>query len=205
MLRWEWFRIYFESGIAKLASGDVRGEISRRWTTTTRMVHCPRGPAGTCSSAHWFHALTVVVTLCRVELVLVWAVFLPRRFRVACCVVVTALQLGIIATANYAFLNYLVLVLGVLLLDDEVLARMRLKTTASLALPTRWPDYLQYAVLAWVLYATVAALSPSAARTPLGAPRACAPFRIANQYGLFRQHDRSAMTRLSFREAETVA
>ena len=109
------------------------GEISRRWTTTTRTARCPRGSAGTCSSfPHWFHARTVVVTLV-VELALVWAVFLPRRFRLACFAVVTALQIGIIATANYAFLNYLVLVLGVLLLDDEVLARVRLETTASLA------------------------------------------------------------------------
>ena len=61
-----------------------------------------------------------------VELVLVWAVFLPRRFRLACFAVVTALQIGIIATANYAFLNYLVLVLGVLLLDDALLVRLRL-------------------------------------------------------------------------------
>ena len=97
--------------------------------------------------------------------------------------------------------------LGVLLLDDEVLATCASKTTASLALPTRWPDYLQYAVLACVLYATVAALSPSCcARTPLGAhARLLAPFRIANQYRAVRQHDRRRDTRLSFREAETVA
>ena len=111
------------------------GEISRRWTTTTRMARCPRGPAGTCSSCRIGSTRSTVVVTLVVELALVWAVFLPRRFRVVCCVVVTALQLGIIATANYAFLNYLVLVLGVLLLDDEVLARVRLKATASLAGP----------------------------------------------------------------------
>ena len=186
MLRWEWFRIYFESGIAKLASGDVH------WRNLTAMDdYYQNGPLPAWPGwyvqqlPHGFHALTVVVTLV-VELALVWAVFLPRRFRVACCVVVTGLQIGIIATANYAFLNYLVLVLGVLLLDDDVLARVRLETIESVARPTKWPDYVEYATLAWVLYATIAALSPAAARTPLAAPaRLLAPFRIANQYGLF--------------------
>jgi lipase maturation factor 1 len=37
--------------------------------------------------------------------------------------IVTPLQFGIIATSNYAFLNYLVLVLGFLLLDDKLLRR----------------------------------------------------------------------------------
>ena len=52
--------------------------------------------------ARW--PLTLVV-----ELFIVWAVFMPRRIRIACFAIVTALQVGIIATANYAFLNYLVL------------------------------------------------------------------------------------------------
>ena len=75
---------------------------------------------------HWYHAGTVILTLV-VELVVVWALFLPRRVRLACFVVVTALQVGIIATANYAFLNYLVLFLGALLLDDRALARVGLR------------------------------------------------------------------------------
>ena len=55
-----------------------------------------------------------------------WAVFLPRPFRLDVLrAIVTALQIGIIATANYAFLNYLVLVLGVLLLDDASLRAVR--------------------------------------------------------------------------------
>ena len=186
MLRWEWFRIYFESGVAKLASGDVH------WRNLTAMDdYYQNGPLPAWPGwyvqqlPHAFHAATVVVTLV-VELVIVWAVFLPRRFRVVCCVVVSGLQLGIIATANYAFLNYLVLVLGVLLLDDDVLARLRLPTPSSIAPAIRFPEYLQYGIMAWVFYATIGALSLSAARTPLGIPaRLLAPFRIANQYGLF--------------------
>src|SRR5213075_1480679 len=78
---------------------------------------------------HWYHAATVVFTFLA-ELVLVWAVFLPRRFRIACFLVLSALQVGIISTANYAFLNYLVLLLGVLLLDDQTLAKIGLRIAA---------------------------------------------------------------------------
>ena len=121
MLEWEWFRIYFESGVVKLGSGDPH------WRNLTAMdEYYQNGPLPTWIGwyvqhlPHWYHAGTVILTLV-VELFLVWAVFLPRRFRIACFVVVTALQVGIIATANYAFLNYLVLALGVLLLDDRAI------------------------------------------------------------------------------------
>ena len=46
------------------------------------------------------------------ELVLVWMLFLPRPFPTVLFAIVTPLQFGIIATSNYAFLNYLVLVSG---------------------------------------------------------------------------------------------
>ena len=70
--------------------------------------------------AHWFHAATVGATLA-LELVLVWMLFLPRRWRIVCFFIVTPWQIGVILTANYTFLNYLVLVMGVLLLDDDFL------------------------------------------------------------------------------------
>jgi hypothetical protein len=49
--------------------------------------------------------------------------FLPRRWRVVCFFIVTPWQIGVILTANYTFLNYLVLSLGVLLLDDRFVLR----------------------------------------------------------------------------------
>jgi hypothetical protein len=45
LLLWEWFRIYFESGVAKTRSGG----ISRRWTSITRTGRCRRGLDGTSS------------------------------------------------------------------------------------------------------------------------------------------------------------
>jgi hypothetical protein len=77
---------------------------------------------------HWFQASTVVATLA-MELVLVWMWFLPRRWRITCFFLVTPWQIVVILTANYAFLNYIVLALGFLLLDDRFLVRF---------VPMRW-------------------------------------------------------------------
>ena len=54
---------------------------------------------------------------------IVWMLLLPRRWRIVCFCIVTPWQVGVILTANYTFLNYLVLVLGFLLLDDEFFSR----------------------------------------------------------------------------------
>jgi hypothetical protein len=53
------------------------------------------------------------------ELAVVWMLLLPRRARLICFFIVTPWEVGVILTANYAFLNYLVLSLGFLLLDDR--------------------------------------------------------------------------------------
>jgi len=129
LLRLLWFSIYFESGFAKYFGGDPS------WRDLTAMdEYYQNGPLPTWLGwyvqhlPHWFHASTALLTL-SVELLLVWMVFLPRRFRITCFCIVTGLQAGIILTANYAFLNYLVLSLGILLLDDRFLTRF---------LPSRW-------------------------------------------------------------------
>ena len=120
LLRWEWFRIYFESGVVKLASGD------QSWRRLTAMDdYYQNGPLPSWIGwyvqqfPHWFHAGTVLFTFAA-ELVLCWLVFLPRRFRIVAFCILTPFQIGIILTANYAFLNYIVLSLGFLLLDDRI-------------------------------------------------------------------------------------
>ncbi|HET7458666.1 MAG TPA: lipase maturation factor family protein [Gemmatimonadaceae bacterium] len=188
LLQWEWFRIYFESGVVKLASGDPH------WRDFTAMDnYYENGPLPAWPGwyvqhfPHWYHAGTVALTLV-VELVIVWALFLPRRFRLGCFVVVTALQVGIIATANYAFLNYLVLVLGVLLLDDRALARVGLRTPPPPAEEVRlspWRTWTAAVALTWVFYATVAEVLFRGDPVLAAPARALAPFRIANEYGLF--------------------
>lgn len=123
LLRLLWFEIYFESGVAKFFGGDPS------WRDLSAMnEYYQNGPLPTWIG--WYasqlprrvHEASALITLAA-ELLLVWALWLPRRARIVCFFLVTALQIGIILTANYAFLNYLVLVLGVFLLDDRFLVQ----------------------------------------------------------------------------------
>jgi Lipase maturation factor len=129
LLQLLWFTIYFESGIAKYLGGDPT------WRNLTAIdQYYQNGPLPTWIGwyaqqlPHWFHAGTAVLTLL-VELLIVWMAFFPRRYRAICFCIVTPLQIGMILTANYAFLNYLVLALGILLLDDIYLVSF---------VPERW-------------------------------------------------------------------
>jgi hypothetical protein len=137
LLRWEWFRIYFESGIVKLASHDPQ------WRNLTALDHYyENGPLPDWIGwyaqqlPHRFQASLTVATLV-IELGLVWVLFLPRRLRHLCFFIVTIFQIGIILSANLAFLNYLVLCLGVLLLDDEFLSRVRATLLAVFRQPQK--------------------------------------------------------------------
>jgi hypothetical protein len=123
LLQWEWFRIYFESGLVKLLSGDPE------WRHFTAMdQYYQNGPLPTWVGwyvqhlPHWFQAATAGATLV-MELGLVLMLFFPRRVRLICFFIVTPWEIGVILTANYTFLNYLVLSLGFLLLDDKLLRR----------------------------------------------------------------------------------
>ncbi len=197
LLLWEWFRIYFQSGLVKLESGD------ETWRNLTAMYeYYQNGPLPTWIGwylqhlPHWFHVASAGLTLF-MELVLVWLALFGRQARLVCFWVVTVWQVVVIATANYAFLNYLVLVLAVLLLDDRTLVRW---------VPRRWRSGLRGEVeesrrwvravggasaagmLSWVGYATlvpmVQMLAPQThlPETPVAWLE---PFRVANQYGLF--------------------
>jgi hypothetical protein len=210
LLLWEWFRIYFESGIVKLTSGDPT------WRNFTALYeYYQNGPLPTWIGwylqhlPNWFHQATAGLTLA-MELVLVFMAFVPRRgWRVATFAIVTVWQIGVIATANYAFLNYLVLVLAFLLLDDETYARF-FPFVTRLVQPQN--PSLRYGMtqgengaklrqhlaalrtaitavcLTTVAYVTTAELIQEVwPAAPLFATPIVAlePFRIANAYGLF--------------------
>jgi len=213
LLRWEWFRIYFESGVVKLASGDYS------WRHLTAMDdYYQNGPLPTWVGyyvqhlPHWFHAATALLTLIA-ELGLVFMLFLPRRWKIVCFCILTPFQIGIIVTANYTFLNYLVLCLGFLLLDDKLLRRFlprQWKTEFDAAAvgpkessqshtiparfaPRRWLRLAASIVAAWclILVGYVTAIGLLATLPMIGNPfpdapeRMLEPFRIANRYGLF--------------------
>jgi hypothetical protein len=213
LLQWEWFRIYFESGVAKIASGDVS------WRTLRAMDdYYQNGPLPTWIGwyvqqlPHWFHASATAYTLVT-ETLIVWMLFLPRRWRIVCFCIVTPFETSIILTANYTFLNYLVLLLGILLLDDRIfgwLLPQRVQSFFGALQPAgnvaEAAHSQQQAKFAWtkklvplgrvvsglclglVFYSTTAQLiwmlEP---RLPISqAPvRWLDPFRIANRYGLF--------------------
>jgi lipase maturation factor len=146
--------------------------------------------------AEAFHAFTTLLTLVA-ELGLVWMMFLPRRWRIICFFIVTPFQVGIILTANYTFLNYLVLSLGFLLLDDRFLRSLLPRRWKQPSEPQpeqrrQWSRILWLSVsgvcLSWVLYVTTAlmfATIPHGPQLPRWPIRAAEPFRIANSYGLF--------------------
>jgi len=215
LLLWEWFRIYFESGAVKLLSGDPE------WRNFTAMdEYYQNGPLPTWIGwyvqhlPHWFHAGSVYATLA-LELGLVWMFLLPRRWRIVCFFIVTPWQVGVILTANYTFLNYLVLVLGVLLLDDKfcgwvmgLVGHSRFLDTSSPLGGSGWlgmtnsqhphsPLRSTYntirlsfssAILLWIFYATTVPMLWMFWRDlplPTAPVVALEPFRIANRYGLF--------------------
>jgi hypothetical protein len=186
LLRLEWFSIYFESGVVKLASGDAQ------WASLGAMDHYyENGPLPTWIGwwvqhlPHGFHAASALFTLV-VELVVVVFAWFPRPFRLTTIAIVTPMQLLIIATANYTFLNWLVLFLGVVFLDDRLFAKIRLKTSAIVAIEVPlWRTIVSTFVEVWIVWSCIA-LFLFGARGPLSWPeRAIAQFRIANRYGLF--------------------
>ena len=213
LLQWEWFRIYFESGVAKIASGDTS------WRTLRAMDdYYQNGPLPTWIGwyvqqlPHWFHASATAYTLIT-ETLIVWMLFLPRRWRIACFCIVTPFEISIILTANYTFLNYLVLLLGILLLDDRTFEWL-FRTPAQVFFARSKPagsaieteadepraklEWLRKLIpirrtvaglcLGLVFYSTTAQLiwmfAPS---LPISQAqvRWLDPFRIANRYGLF--------------------
>src|SRR6202041_3423898 len=99
LLLWEWFRIYFESGVVKLASGDPT------WRNLTAMYeYYQNGPLPTWIGwylqhlPHWFQRGTAGLTLL-MELVAVFLAFVPNRpgrvnhWRLATFLIVTAWQI----------------------------------------------------------------------------------------------------------------
>jgi hypothetical protein len=206
LLLWEWFRIYFESGLVKILSGDPQ------WRNLTALdEYYQNGPLPSWIGwylghlPHWFHVATAGGTLL-LEFGIVLMLFFPRRIRIICFWIVTPWQIGVILTANYAFLNYLVLALGFLLLDDKLLRRFvpgrfnlpiatqpagedKASPAPSILLHLRSLRVAIAAVLlSWVGYATASELVGMLLRPnplPTAPIQALEPFRIANEYGLF--------------------
>ncbi len=95
LLQWEWFRIYFESGIVKLLSGDQRmapphrdGRVlpERPAAHLDRLVR-PASAALVPGRHRWCEPSCL-------RLAIVFLMFLPRRARLICFLIVTPWEIG---------------------------------------------------------------------------------------------------------------
>lgn len=122
MVRWLLFRVMFETGLAKLLSGEVR------WFDFTAMdVLYETAPCPTIlgyfahQMPHAWHVGEIALTFAAELLAPLLALFGGRRGRWIALALWSALQIGIQLTCNFGWLNTASLALGLLLLDDQML------------------------------------------------------------------------------------
>jgi hypothetical protein len=188
------FKLYFESGIAKWQSP------LRDWQDGSAMTfYYETAPLPTWLAfyAHrlptWWHHLESRATLF-LELVVPFAIFAPRRARLAAFALLNGFQLVNLLTANYGFFCYLSMALSVFLLDDVDLERagqwLRLEMHEPLtAIPSATRVHLGLAgrSLFAVLFVGVS-LDEAALHffgVESGARAIYQPFRLINTYHLF--------------------
>jgi len=123
MMRWLLFRVMFENGIVKLLSGEPR------WLNFTAMdVLYETSPLPTVlgyhlhQMPHAFHVFEVLFTFAAELGAPLLAVFGGRQGRWIAFFTWTIFQLGIHLTNNFGWLNTASLGIGLLLIDDQMLA-----------------------------------------------------------------------------------
>jgi hypothetical protein len=190
LMRWLAFRLQFESGHCKLASGD------RTWRNGEACcVHFETQPLPTRLGWRAHQAprrlkrAATYATLA-IELGVPWLAVAPRPWRRAAFGVLAGLQLLIAATGNYGFFNLLTIVDDLWLLDDGVLASLAGKRARGRR--PRWWTRLVTGLAALPIAALSASILAarvfSATRFPEPLARlhdAVAPARSVNPYGLF--------------------
>jgi hypothetical protein len=161
MLRWLLFRVMFEDGVVKLASGDPH------WRDFTAMeVMYETSPFPTILGfidhqlPHWYHLGEIALTFFAELIAPVLAIWGGRRGRWIAFISWVLLQAGIQLTNNFGWLNTAAIGLGLILLDDQMLAA----AAAKLRLP-----HLAERIAAGAQTTAVAPLSPWARRTLTGA------------------------------------
>ncbi len=196
MMQWLLFRLNVESGLAKLLSGDPT------WRDLTAMVsYYETAPIPTWAGWYvhqlpiWAHKLCALFTFV-VELGTPFFMWGPRVLRVAAFLLMIAMQLSVILTANYGFFNYLSMALCLFVLDDGHLrwVARRCGWILSTATPRAFPrvqTLFLSLVAALVIPVSVILFAPffrplaslNQAITPVSA--AIGPFRSINIYHLF--------------------
>jgi hypothetical protein len=197
LLWWLLFRLMFESGVVKLASGDPA------WANLSALsYHFETQPLPTWIG--WYaHQLPptelsiVTVGLFAIELLVPFLIFTVAGLRRGACAALTFLQVVILATGNYCFFNLLAIALCAPLLDDASWpGRLRRFISANESQAggrgeRSWPNWLLIPVSAALF---VLSLVPTAALLGMSlhwpeflssAYQRLYAFRSINSYGLF--------------------
>ncbi len=123
MFHWLLFRFRFMSGFFKLYNGDPT------WLDLTALnyyfetqVLPHTGSWYFHNLPHWMHTGGVLLVFFT-ELIVPFFMFLPRRFRITAAFITIFMQLLIMTTSNHNFVNLLVIVLCLFLLDDRFVSR----------------------------------------------------------------------------------
>lgn len=205
LMRWLMLRVMFESGVIKLIAGD------QRWLDLTALDQLFETAPFPTILGYWDHQLPHLwhvgewLLTFTAELVApILAVLGGRRGRWVAFAAWSLLQAGIQLTNNFGWLNTASLALGLLLLDDQMLAsaaaRLRLANiTARLSHPpaaptgARWTRHVLPAAAAAHCALTLHAFArvcgdatgSDPARPAPSATRVFAGFRSANAYTLY--------------------
>jgi lipase maturation factor 1 len=195
LLRWELFRLMFESGCVKLMSGDITW-----WNLTALRVHFETQPLPTWIGWHTHqlpaNALAVAQFLTlAVELTAPALIFCGRRARLLAAALTAGLEVVILLTGNYTFFNLLTILLCVPLLDDRVFRILRRAGAEgdppAPARAARWPWPLMLGLSVVIVTVTlIQTLTSAGIRQRWPAPVLAVygwlePFRSFNSYGLF--------------------
>jgi lipase maturation factor 1 len=193
LMLWLLFRLMFESGVVKLASGD---ETWRNLSALTYHYETQPLPVWTSWYANqaplWFQNFSCLAMFA-IELAAPFSIFGPRNIRRAGSTAMIALQLLIAATGNYCFFNLLTIALCVLLLDDEVWPRRwreKFLTTSRSRGLEWWPWILGPVAAVNLVLSAVQLFGTFRVRTRWPEPvvalyNVAEPFRTFNNYGLF--------------------
>jgi hypothetical protein len=192
------FKLYFESGIAKWQShlGDWQDGSAMTFYYETSPIPGPLAWQVHALPPGWHHFESWAALA--LELLVPLFIFAPRRLRIFAFAAFTGFQLIDILTANYGYFCYLSAALGVFLLDDADVARLRARLKlrpAPMPVSAAPPSGVR-AVAGMILLALYAGISGAEAVARFtdwdALARAVAPvtglaqrYRLINTYHLF--------------------
>jgi hypothetical protein len=183
LLRWLLFRLEFGAGLIKL-----RGDPCWRDLTCLRYHHETQPMPNPAS--WWFHHLSPGLHTVEaaanhaMQLVIVWGLLAPQPVATVAALAVVATQGYLVISGNFAWLNWLALVLATSVVDGRVWHRVfRLSPPEHLATPA-WHTWLVVVVTAGLL-----ALSWRPARNLISRRQrmnaSFDPLHLVNTYGAF--------------------